>query len=189
MKPALLFILWLFSASLLAVDADGSSPAPTGGDFVLQGSSGPVALEDFRGQVVLLYFGYASCPDVCPVGLALMGQAMHGLSEDELTKVQGLFISLDPERDTPKRLAEYAPYFHPKLLGLTGDPKQLAGVAARYGVDYYRVELKGSALGYAINHTSATCLIGPDGELQFLFPHETPASVILEAVRYVLDGG
>lgn len=163
-----------------------SQEAPPGGDFALQSAAGPVSLQDFRGKVVLLYFGYASCPDVCPTALSLMAQALNGLSEKELSQVQGLFVSLDPERDTLERLAEYAPYFHSKLLGVTGTPKQVAEVAGRYGVDYYRVDLEGSALGYAINHTSATYLIGPDGGLRFLFPHQTSASVILEAVRYVL---
>lgn len=161
--------------------------APVGGDFVLHSVDGEVALKDFRGKVALLYFGYTKCPDVCPTSLAIMTQALNEFSEPELTNIQGLFISVDPARDDLVHLDEYASYFHPKLMGITGSEKEVAQVASLYGAQYYQVELKDSAFGYAVNHSSVTYLVTPDGSLRFAFPHNTPASVLVEATRYVLS--
>ncbi len=163
-------------------------PAPPGGDFTLQSSKGPVSLQDFRGKVVLLYFGYTRCPDICPTSLAIMVQALNGLSAAELKLVQPIFISVDPTHDTPDGLTEYAEYFHSSMIGVTGSEKETADVAALYGAKYYEVALKGSAFGYAVNHSSAVYLITPDGTLRFIFPHATPSSVVLEAIKYVLAG-
>jgi len=160
--------------------------APSGGDFTLQSSTGPVSLRDLRGKVVLLYFGYASCPDVCPLDLQTMADALEGMSDETRTRVQGIFVSVDPQRDTVKSLAEYTDFLHPNILGLTADEQTLREVATRYGAQYYRVELKGSDLPYAVNHSAATYLIDPEGTLRFIFPHNTPASVLVEASEYVL---
>ena len=162
--------------------------APPGGDFTLHSSEGPVSLQDFRGTVVLLYFGYTRCPDICPTSLSFVIQAMNGLTDAEVEKVKPIFISVDPTNDTPDTLAEYVEYFHPNMIGLTGSEKEVAAVATLYGAKYYEVELKGSAFGYSVNHSSAIYLITPDGTLRFIFPHATPSSVILEAIKYVLAG-
>ncbi|MCP4128164.1 MAG: SCO family protein [Gammaproteobacteria bacterium] len=162
--------------------------APPGGGFTLQSSKGPVSLEDFRGKLVLLYFGYTRCPDICPTSLSLMVQALNGLGEAELERVQPIFISVDPIHDTPESLAEYAEFFHPNMVGLTGSEKAVADTAALYGAKYYEVVLKGAAFGYSVNHSSTIYLITPDGKLRFIFPHATPSSVMLEAIKYVLAG-
>jgi protein SCO1/2 len=164
------------------------SEAPVGGEFQLYSSKGPVALSDFRGKVVLLYFGYTKCPDVCPTSLSIMTQALNGLSESELAGVQSIFISVDPLRDTYEALDEYADYFHSNLMGITGTPEQVADVASRYGARYYQVELEGSSFGYAVNHSSVIYLLSSQGVLRFLFPHGTPSPVVLEAIRYLLSG-
>jgi len=166
-------------------EAEGGEPPP-GGGFTLQSSTGSVSLRDLRGKVVLLYFGYASCPDVCPLDLSTMADALEDMSEETRTRVQGLFVSVDPQRDTPQSLAEYTDFLHPNILGLTADEKTLREVAARYGVQYYRVELKGSDLPYAVNHSATTYLIDPEGTLRFIFPHNTPSSVLMEASEYIL---
>ncbi len=162
--------------------------APPGGDFTLYSSKGPVALHDYQGKVVLLYFGYTSCPDVCPTSLSLQAQALSEMNEEELERVASIFVSVDPERDTLDKLDEYVDYFHPNMIGVSGSKQQIAEAAELYGAQYYEVALKGSAMGYAVNHSAVTYLIEPDGGLRFIFPHETPASVILEAIRYVLSG-
>ena len=182
--------LW---SSVVAADAPaGTTPAieeaPPGGDFTLQSADGPVSLKDFRGKVVLLYFGYTKCPDVCPTSLSFMTQALNELTEDELAAVQGIFVSVDPRRDSPAALKEYVEYFHPNIVGVTGTEKEVAEVAALYGAQYYEVELEGSAFGYSVNHSAVTYLITPDGTLRFIFPHGTPPQVIVEAIRYVLSG-
>ncbi len=133
--------------------------APPGGDFTLMSQRGPVSLQELRGRVVMLYFGYTRCPDVCPTSLAYITQALKGLDTEELAQVQPLLISLDPERDTPERLAEYSAYFHPALLGLTGGEDEVAAVARLYGAKHLRAEVEGSAFGYVINHSAAIYLI------------------------------
>ena len=171
---------------------DGRLPrvadTPPGGDFTLHMGGERFSLEDLRGKVVLLYFGYTKCPDVCPTSLSYMTEALNGLEGHEMKKVAGVFVSVDPKRDTPERLKEYVAYFHPSFIGVTGTVKEIARAAKLYGARYAEVELEGSAFGYAVNHSAATYLIGPDGELRFIFPHNTPSEVITEAIRYVLDG-
>ncbi len=171
---------------------DGRLPkvadAPPGGDFTLHMGDESFSLEDLRGKVVLLYFGYTKCPDVCPTSLSYMAQALNGLKGDETKKVAGVFVSVDPKRDTPEGLKEYVAYFHPAFMGVTGTEKEIAQAAALYGARYSMVELEGSAFGYAVNHSAATYLVGPGGELRFIFPHNTPPEVLTEAIRYVLDG-
>ncbi|MEW8660182.1 MAG: SCO family protein [Candidatus Thiodiazotropha endolucinida] len=157
-----------------------------GGDFVLYSSQGKVSLKQFRGKVVLLYFGYTKCPDVCPTSLSIIAQALNELSEDELKSVHGVFISVDPKRDDIQVLDEYVRHFHPNLVGVTGSEAEVAEVARRYGAQYEEVALEGSDFGYAVNHSSVTYLITPEGDLRFMLPHQTPAFVILEAIRYLL---
>lgn len=159
---------------------------PTGGDFELRGQDGPVALEDFRGKVVLLYFGYTWCPDICPTNLAIIAYALKQLTPAEREQVQVLFVSVDPERDTPERLTEYAAYFDPGILGITGSEAQLAATAARYGAAYRRVEQPDSATGYLVDHSAFTYLIDQQGRLVETLPHATPGEDIIAAVRRLL---
>jgi protein SCO1/2 len=157
-----------------------------GGDFTLRSAQGPVSLSGFRGKVVPIYFGYSSCPDVCPTNLALIGGALRALDADELAQVQPIFITVDPERDTPERAAEYAAYFHPKMLGLSGSPEEIAAVARAYGVAYMKVEEPDSAMGYSVDHSSRTYLMGKDGKLFTLIPHAAPSEDIVAAIRKAL---
>jgi protein SCO1/2 len=164
-------------------DLDGEQ---LGGDFTLSSSQGEFSLQQLRGKVVLLYFGYTKCPDVCPTSLSVMSQVLNELSRDELKTVQGVFVSVDPERDTFQVLDEYVSYFHPNIQGVTGSESEIAEAAKRYGVEYRKVELEESAFGYAVDHSSVTYLLTPEGDLRYLIPHETPSFVILEAIRYLL---
>lgn len=160
--------------------------APPGGDFTLQSAQGPVSLQDFRGQVVMLYFGYTRCPDVCPTSLSVLRGALDALSDEEVRNVRGIFISVDPQRDSPEILAEYAAFFHDAMIGATADEATIAEIARQYGAKYYAVELQGSAMGYAVNHSSALYLVDRQGELRFVFPHQAPYTVITEAIHFVL---
>jgi protein SCO1/2 len=170
----------------------GSAPAsvplaapPTGGDFTLDSAQGPVALKDLRGKVVLMYFGYASCPDVCPTALATAAQAVAALDPSELAQVRMLFVSVDPERDTPEKLKDYAAYFHPSLTGVTGTAEQLDEVVARYGASYKKGEKKEDG-SYAVDHSSFTYVIGQNGKLAASLPHGTAAKDVLAEVRKLL---
>lgn len=108
------------------------SKAPRGGDFVLQAPKGPFRLHEQRGKVVLIYFGYRFCPDICPTNLALMAQALNALTEEELARVQGVFISVDPQRDSLDLLAPYTNHFHPTIIGMTGESGDVARVAKHW---------------------------------------------------------
>ncbi len=170
----------------IAGDEAEKAEPPSGGDFTLYSSKGPVSLHDFKGKVVLLFFGYASCPDICPTSLAFSTKALNSLSEDELAQVQPLFVSIDPQRDSVDRLTEFARFFHPKFIGLTGSEEELKQVADLYGVKYYRVDSEDSFSGYAVNHSAALYLITRDGTLRFLFPYGTSPGLIVKAIRYLL---
>lgn len=195
-RIALLFIGFLAVPLALSegVMKDGATGLPEvtvaspGGDFILHTSKGLFDLKNYRGKVVLLYFGYTKCPDVCPTSLSYMAQAFNELNEEELKKTMGVFISVDPKRDTFDLLNEYVEYFHPNFIGVTDTPEKIAKAAKLYGARYSEVKLEGSAFGYAVNHSAATYLIAPDGELRFIFPHGTSPMVITEAVRYALHG-
>jgi len=161
--------------------------APTGGDFTLQSASGPVSLHDFRGKVVLVYFGYTFCPDICPTSLAFTGQALNALNQEELARTQGLFISVDPERDTLEKLKEYGTFFHANILGLTGTPEAIAAIAQQYGASY-RKQDTGSAGGYVVDHSSSTYVIDPNGKLVATLPHGTPPAEVVKAIRAAMRG-
>jgi protein SCO1 len=158
-----------------------------GGDFTLQSASGPLALHDYRGKVVLVYFGYTYCPDVCPTSLAATAEGLKQLRPDELAKVAMIFISVDPERDTPARLKEYAEFFHPLIVGVTGKPDSLAEIARRYGVFYARQSVKTAGGGYVIDHSSDTYIVGPDGKLVGKLAHATSPSQVAVSIRKYLN--
>ena len=155
---------------------------PLGGDFTLQSYRGPVSLSEFRSQVVLVYFGYTWCPDICPTNLGMISLALDALSEAERARVQVLFISVDPQRDGVERLREYGEYFHPRILGITGTPEALAEVAGRYGASYRRGEPRSDG-GYVVDHTANTYLIDPQGRLAEILSHATPPETIVTLIR------
>ena len=159
---------------------------PQGGDFALTRDGQSFRLGDHRGQVVLLYFGYTYCPDVCPTSMAMIRQALRQLDAEQLQRVQGVFVSVDPERDTPEQLADYAGFFHPNILGVTGSEKELAAAGRLYGAAWQRADTD-SAMGYAVDHSSNTYVIGKDGRLAETLPHGTGPQRIVETVLRLLD--
>jgi len=140
-------------------------------------------LSNLRGQVVLVYFGYTFCPDICPTNLVQIAEALRSLQPSELERTRVLFISVDPERDDPGRLAGYVAYFHPNILGLTGTPEQLAEIAKRYGAAYRRVADSDSAFGDLIDHSAFTYVIDPNGRLVETLGHASPPETIRAAIR------
>ncbi|ESQ13819.1 MAG TPA: SCO family protein [Chromatiaceae bacterium] len=156
---------------------------PAGGNFRLNSWRGPLSLSDLRGKVVLIYFGYTWCPDICPTNLAIISLALKQLTESERKSVQVLFISVDPERDSVERLRTFADYFNPDILGLTGNEAEIAEVAARYGAAYQRSEQSTSAMGYMVDHSSYTYVVDRAGHLVESLEHATPADRLVEVIR------
>jgi len=159
--------------------------SPKGGDFILESATGRVSLTDFRGKVVLLYFGYRSCPDICPTSLATLSTAWQKLSEDEQNDVQLLFVSLDPERDTPILLKDYVDYFRANILGLTGSEVVLSQLAKQYGVAYRKVE-SDSALGYLLDHSASIYLLDQQGQLSTTLRHGLTVEQIMASIQNLL---
>lgn len=189
MKLLLLIVLLLVSLTGgLYLAGEQLRPQPAGGDFILQGGNGPVASEDYRGRWVVLYFGFASCPDVCPTSLARWAHAINGLSAPQQQQLALLFITLDPQRDTPELVTKYARHFHPDFVGLSGSHEQIDAVAKRYGVIYRRVELE-SAITYTIDHSSYSYLLNPQGELVRMLTDGSDVATRTQALRDALYSG
>jgi protein SCO1/2 len=158
-----------------------------GGDFTLQSADGPVSLKDYRGKVVVLFFGFASCPDVCPNTLGVLSLAMGKLSAGDLADVQGLFISVDPERDSVEVLQEYVKAFHSNIQGITGTPDEIRDVAKRYGVFYRKVEMPDSALEYTMEHAAIMYVIGRDGVVKSLLRHGAGVDEVADTLSEALQ--
>lgn len=163
-----------------------SDGKPSGGDFTLTGTDGSLSLSDFKDKVVLLYFGYTTCPDICPTNLGNLASAMNQLTAEEQAKVQVLMITVDPERDDQAKMDVYLPYFHASFKGLTGTPEQIAEVAKRYGAVYQKAAIGEGALGYAVDHSAFTYLINQQGVLVTQLPHDTSGEEFVVAVRSLL---
>jgi protein SCO1 len=159
--------------------------APQGGDFFLDSPQGPITLESFRGRVLALYFGYTTCPDICPTSLGYLAAALNALEPEEQAQVQGLFISVDPERDSLDQLQAYTAYFHANLLGATGTHQALAELAQRYGAAYRMVAGEG-ALAYTVDHSADLYLIDRRGRLRQTLRHGQPPEALLDALRQLL---
>jgi len=143
-----------------------------GGDFTLKSFDGEISLSDYQGEVVMVYFGFMSCPDVCPTSMGVMGTAIKQLSPAQQQKVRGLFISVDPQRDTPEELHAYTQYFSDRIFGATGTQPQIDAIIKQYGAYYSFVPMEDSALGYTVDHSARIYLIDPDGNLADVLAHD-----------------
>jgi cytochrome oxidase Cu insertion factor (SCO1/SenC/PrrC family) len=159
-----------------------SGHAPVGGPFELTDQTGRRRTDaDFRGKLVVLYFGYTHCPDVCPTELQSISLALDKLGT-AATEVQPLFITVDPERDTPARLADFVSSFHPRLIGLTGSPGEIRKTAIAYRTFFVKNSTT-TPTDYSVDHTGFIYLVGKDGRyLGFLPPGSSP-DAIADAIR------
>ena len=168
--------------------ADEGGRLIRGGAFSLSDHTGRVVSDQsFRGQFMLIYFGYTHCPDVCPTGLSVVTQAMQALGEAG-KEVQPLFITFDPKRDTVAVLAQYMRHFHPRFLGLTGSREQAFAAADAYGVDVsatYAADTPG--IDYSMNHSAFTYLVGPDGRLRSMYREGIDGETMAAAIRKHLE--
>jgi protein SCO1/2 len=142
-----------------------------------------VTNEDFRGRFQLVSFGYTSCPDVCPTTLLEMKEILHGLG-DNAARLQPIFVSLDPERDSAEVLREYTRAFDPRILGLSGSAELVRRAADSFRVRYAVVREPGAARGaYTVDHSAGMYLLGPDGRFLLKFAYATPPQEVIERIR------
>ncbi|WP_299879958.1 SCO family protein [uncultured Cocleimonas sp.] len=159
---------------------------PPGGDFTLQSINGDVSLSDYKGKVTLLYFGYTFCPDVCPTSLSRIGAAFKKLNEEELKSVQGIMISVDPDRDTLQKLADYTKYFHPQMVGITGTKEKIDEIAERYDVKYRKAEGT-TAASYLVDHTAYIFVLDKTGKIREYLPHAVEVDRAVEVIRKLIN--
>ena len=189
----LAFAALLLALALAACSSQSAPPplagASMGGPFTLTDQNGRrVGDRDLAGKYRLIYFGYTFCPDVCPVDMQVLGAGLRRFEAEDPTraaKVQPIFISVDPARDTPDVLRRFVAAFHPRLLGLTGSEAEIAQVAREYRIFYQRGEASPGG-GYMVNHTRMAVLYGPDGKPIAIVPSDQgPEGVAAELGRWV----
>jgi protein SCO1 len=163
-----------------------AEPYPAATEFELASANDKTfQLRETRGKVVALFFGYTSCPDICPTTMAELNQALQKLG-DRADQVQVLFVTVDPQRDTPERVQEYVNHFNPSFIGLSGSEPELAKVWNQYGV--FRQVVEGtSAAGYLVDHTARVTLIDQQGNLRVSFPFDTPVEDVVHDLNLLLD--
>jgi protein SCO1/2 len=178
-------ILSLATAACGPAEEPPLKGARIGGAFTLTDHHGrPVSEGNFAGKYRIVYFGFTHCPDICPTDLAAIGQALRLFEKEDAAaaaKVQPIFITTDPERDTPKVLKEYVASFHPRLVGLTGTPQQIADAAKLYAIYYAKVPVEGG--GYTMEHQRIVYLMGAKGEPIAMLPHGERAEVIAATLK------
>jgi protein SCO1/2 len=201
--PVLIFVGFLLGLLLgwfviqLSSDSGRSEETPYHGsiiesptlaaDFTLSSHPGErVSLSDFDEQVVLLYFGYTYCPDVCPASMAQLAKVTSELTNEEKRQVQVAMITVDPTRDTEELMADYMGHFDPSFLGLSGTEEEIASVTKDYGV-YYEKQEGGTETDYLVNHTASVFAIDKAGYLRLLYPFGTPGEDIASDLRLLIS--
>jgi protein SCO1 len=168
-------------------DVATTGTALIGGPFTLVGRDGkPVTDRAFRGKYMLVFFGFTHCPDICPAELQVMSAALDELGP-KANDIIPIFITLDPERDTPPVVAGYVMNFSPRFVGLTGSPEQIADAAKAYRVTYAKFQEEGAKPDdYSVDHSALVFLMGKDGEYLTHFAYGTPAAKMAETLRRYL---
>jgi protein SCO1/2 len=157
--------------------------------FIMQEPSGRIVKdEDFRGKFMLIFFGYTFCPDICPTALGTVAEAMNLVGTGESEKLVPIFVTLDPERDTPARLGEFVKHFHPRLVGLTGSPEMLSRLTKAYKVTYQKVPAgKDDPGNYLIDHSAGLYLMDREGKFRAKFLHGTGAEELARRLKEELS--
>ncbi len=146
-------------------EAAGKGLEALGGEFTLQSAQEPKSLSDFAGKAVVLYFGFLHCPDYCPAAMVTAQSAIEKLSAEQAEDVQVIFVSVDPDRDTPAKVDEYVKYFNPKFIGMTDTKESIDKVVKQYGA-YYKVDTNTSAEnGFGVQHTTRYYVINKAGKI------------------------
>lgn len=156
-------------------------------DFALTDHAGkPRTMADFRGKAVVIFFGYTQCPDVCPTTMTGMAEAMKLLGGDA-AKVQVLFVTVDPERDTQQLLAQYVPVFNPSFLGLFADAQTIARTAQEFRV-FYKKQPGSTPTTYTVDHSAGSYVYDPQGRLRLYIKHGEKPEVIAKDLKLLVAG-
>ena len=191
------FLAILAAALLCAVPARAETPAPGTDEqpeigivsrYLLMNTKGrAVSDQDFRGSFQLITFGYTFCPDICPTTLAEMSLILEKLGS-RAEQIQPLFVTVDPERDTPEVLRRYTAYFHPRIIGLTGSPELVRRVADHFKVRYEKHWEPGAKKDqYSVDHSAGMYLLGPDGSFLGKFAYATPPQEVADRIRALME--
>ena len=184
----LLSIVFSLAGNVIASDTKVQEKpiSEIGGEFSLHSFSGDVSLSDYQGKVVLLYFGYINCPDACPTTLSQWSKAFKFLSEKEASQVQGIMVSVDPERDTLAELDAFTDFFHDNIVGVSGSLEELKKVTQLYGTDF-TIQPHQPGKNYGVDHSFHVFIINPQGEVKhrvdFTLPPKELAVLIQQTLK------
>ncbi len=180
-------LLWGCGDKPLPFKAKPALDAPMAANFTLTDQFGQTrSLSDFRGKVVSLFFGFTHCPDICPTHLARQAEVMRQLGP-QANDVVVLFVTLDPERDSPEALKNYMNAFDPRFIALTGSPDETAKIAKQYKIFWQKTPLPDSALVYTIDHTTNSFVIDKTGHARLIVPHELSATDVTHDLKLLLE--
>ena len=180
-----ILIISLIAIGLFYIPGTTLAGSKPGGDFILTDQDNRnFQLKQLRGSVVLMFFGYTSCPDVCPMELGKISQVLTNF-EKRTDQVKGIFISVDPDRDNFQKLKEYTSFFSPRLQGLTGNREQIDQVVKQYRANYRIFENEKNQI--VVDHSSNLYVIDKEGELHTIIPFGMGASHVINVVESVLD--
>jgi len=157
-----------------------------GGEFTLETVQGDIALSDYRGQVVVMYFGFLNCPDVCPNSMLTITKTLKKLTPEQRNTVQVIMVSVDPHRDELEELSDFVNYYHPNIIGATGSVEAIDYVTDLYAA-YYTVEAADSDSEYEVTHSSRYYVINQQGELVDAMRHSTTANELAERIRLLIE--
>jgi len=166
------------------VEKDIKAQYLKGGPFELSNEGSVFNLEDLQGTPVILYFGFLNCPDICPVGLAVIRDTLN--YDPEFKDVKSLFVTLDPERDNSEKLKEYTAFFHSNIIGLTGSMKEIKIVASNYGTAFRKAPQSLKQDNYSIDHTAYFYIIDKDGDLIRVMDHDSKPEALSEIIKKLL---
>ena len=192
-RASLAFVLSLAAACAPAGDTAAPPTAavelpvlPLGGDFTLVDQDArPFTLSSLKGKVVLIFFGYTMCPDACPTTLSKLSSAYSRLTPEERARVKAVYITIDPERDTPAVMKDHLTYFGVDAIGLSGTPEDTAKVARQFGAHFERTSDK-TAAGYLMSHTVSVFGLDANGQTRVLIDYEASVDTVVKEIRALL---
>ena len=171
---------------MTAKQGGGNDPLLTG-DLHLKSASGPFSFQALRGNIVVMFFGYTHCPDVCPRDMSIIARAFGQFDAKQQARLRGVFVSLDPARDDAKTLKDFAQYFNPHFVGVTGSQQDIDALAKRYGIHYKKVPVPGSDGEYSIEHTATIYILDGQGRVSFIMPNGISDMALQQAIQFLLD--